>query len=38
MNNQHMPAAVQKKPFTAPLLRREAALPLVTAGSFDLPF
>lgn len=30
--------AAQKKPYEAPALRREARMPLVTAGSFDLDY
>ncbi len=26
----------QKKAYTAPVLRREAQVPIITAGSFDL--
>ncbi len=35
-DNEISPALSQKKPYEAPVVRRTARLPVVTAGSFDL--
>lgn len=36
MNKQANADQQQKKPFEVPVVRREARMPVVTAGSFDL--
>lgn len=36
MKDQQQASAAPKKAYEAPTLKREARMPLVTAGSFDL--